>query len=127
MIGTLVTGSLFTAPLGGVIFLSLWTLGMTSIAGFFAYRVLFRPTLYSRIDEAGIIADGRKWAWNEIACVFVESASPGVILCFRQKGLAGGFRQPVHGMPSLSEEEAARVLERLSEFLAVSWPHVSVA
>jgi hypothetical protein len=123
---SLLSGRLFTASLFDIVAGTLWTLVMASIAGILAYRVFFRPIEYSRIDNFGIIADGHQWPWNKIACVFVERASHGMTLCFREKGLTGGFRHPIHGMPPLSEDEATQVLERLKAFLATHCHHVSV-
>jgi hypothetical protein len=123
---SLLDGSVLTAPLLGIVGGTVWTLGMTAIAGVLAYHVLLRPTLYSRIDEFGITVNGRRWPWNRIEWVYAARSTRRMTLCFRQKGPARGLTHAIHGMPLLSDEEASRILERLSEFLATHFPHVSV-
>lgn len=114
------------ADLLGIIFGTAWTLGMVAAAAVLSFRVFLKPIAYARVDESGICADGRRWPWDKVACVYAEKGSGGQTLCFRLKGPLHGFRHPIHAMPPLSEDEVSQTLERLRAFLAERFPEVSV-
>lgn len=128
MVCTLVW-TLATRPVGewfpGVLFFVAWL----SLAGtgtvLLGWRVLFSPTVDTRIDGTGIWIGGRLHPWKSILRIWGQAVGKGVTLSFQEKSLLR-LDQMIPMAQPLTLDGYSELLEELASYLRKRFPHVDL-
>ena len=133
LVGTvrpIVTDGFELVFLGGYVLAIFFITLFLGVALLLTYRMVFRPTWSTRIDEKGITMSGWHVPWNDVERVFTKASATSfgsmwrVSLNFHRRGVPLDYG--IQGFEFLTPDEADEILDALDAYLEKTHPDIDI-